>query len=153
MLWASATRRFASDTRRAISSVIRGDPEEGDPVAGVGPLDTLAERAPSKADAIFGTGVLIDGPVQPSVLFLKTASFAAISARFCKMISADVCWNEVSLLCTSAIFEMHVQLQRALNRWWRSEVKRGYRNMLERSWERLIHLQRKKDRLTSLMGV
>ena len=67
----------------------------GDPVAGVGPLDTVGEEATvgRGTTGLVGTGALMGG-VHPSVSFLNTASFAAISARFCRMRSADGCLTE-----------------------------------------------------------
>lgn len=99
LLCASATRRLASDTRRAISSVTIREPGAGDPVAGVGPLDMVGEGVIPGVEietaGFVGAGALIVvGGVQPSALVLKAANFAAISARFCNITSADVCLHK-----------------------------------------------------------
>lgn len=88
LLCASATRRLASDTRRAISSDA-GNPGAGEPVAGVGPLDIEGELASDagKGTGNLGTGALIEGPVHPNAAFFMLASLAATSARFCAIMS------------------------------------------------------------------
>lgn len=66
-----------------------GLPGAGDPVAGVGPLETVGEELAVVGGNIgtgtlVATGALVDG-VHPNVEVFITASFAAISARFCAM--------------------------------------------------------------------
>jgi len=89
LVCASATRRLASETRRAISSIARGLPRAGDPVAGVGPLETVGEELAVVGGNI-GTGTLggalMDG-VHPNVEDFIAASLAAISALFWAMMS------------------------------------------------------------------
>lgn len=94
-------------------------------MAGVGPLDMVGEDVVSppgiETEGFAGIGALIDGPVQPSVLFLNMASFAAISARFCRIISADVCHQKkkINVSCgLERVLEVYCsQLLLALNHW------------------------------------
>lgn len=109
LLWASATRRLASATRRTRSSEIpaAGVPEPEAGVAGVGPLEILGD-----GDALYTTfdgteagtiGTLGTGAARltgrPAVAFANAGFFfiiaaclAAISARFCAMSStAESC--------------------------------------------------------------
>jgi hypothetical protein len=98
LVCASATRRFASETRCAISSMARVLPGAGEPVAGVGPLETVGEElavvgGSIETGTLVGTGALIGG-VHPNVEDFIAASLAAISARFCAMRSVlDSCEN------------------------------------------------------------
>jgi hypothetical protein len=70
LLWASATRRLASATRRTISS--------DTPAAGVADSEGVAE----------GVADPEAGVAEKRALFFMAACFAAISARFCAMSSA-----------------------------------------------------------------
>ena len=83
---ASATRRFASATRRCMSSPGAGDAEcEVDSRCGVLAGLGLA-TADADADAETDTGAEL-----PDAPFFMAAIFAAISARFCAMRSAAAC--------------------------------------------------------------
>ena len=103
LVCASATRRFASETRCAISSIARVLTGPGELVAGVGPLETVGEELAVVggnigAATLVGTGALIGG-VQPNVEDFIAASLAAISARFCAMRSVLDIYEKHELLC------------------------------------------------------
>jgi hypothetical protein len=122
LVCASATRRFASETRRAISSMARVLPGAGEPVAGVGPLETVGEELSVVGGsigtaALVGTGALMDG-VHPNVEDFIAASLAAISARFCAMRSVlDSCENHVAVSHYDQPLKVskHSRLQRVSN--------------------------------------
>ena len=113
LVCASATRRFASETRRAISSIARALTGPGEAVAGVGPLETVGEEPTVMEDTIgtaafVGTGALTGG-VQPNVEDFIAASLAAISARFCAIMSVlDTCDNHESLCRTLEDKHLHL---------------------------------------------
>ena len=88
LLCASATRRFASATLLAKSSVFAGEPE-CEPTAGdsAGLGDATAE-AEAEAD---------DDAEGRCALFFIAAILAVISARFCAMRSAVACSNIISV--------------------------------------------------------
>jgi hypothetical protein len=97
LVCASATRRFASATRRAKSSGVAGVPGPEGPAADVVRLEADGEGVETVGRGAAGftgvgaanLGVIVGGPVPtPNDTLRKEASFADISARFRAMSSA-----------------------------------------------------------------